>query len=334
MDKIAFIFGETFVYWNSIILTLAAASAICLFLGFYLSRGGNAGAAAAAIPLAMLLSLVIGRFIHWYCRADSYAGMAAAMTDYTTGGYALLGAFLGCILACGFTRLVGLEDNLPRMLDALSVSGAAGIALGRLAYFYSASDRGVVAQVLRELPWVYPVTNAVSGVVEYRLATFLLQAMVTGVIFLLLAGYFPSRRREDGDIALLFLSLYCGAQTVLDSTRYDSLFMRLNGFISIVQLLSAIVVVAVAVIFSIRLVRKFGFSWIWAGCWAAIAGLMGGAGYMEYYVQRHSEKTVFSYSIMSACILTLVIISTVLYFLQRRELEEEEYEEEEEDEDE
>lgn len=324
MDKIAFIYGEVFLYWNSIILTLAAAAAICLFLGFYLAKGGNAGAAAVAIPLSMLLSLVIGRFIHWYCRADSYAGVAAAMTDYTTGGYALLGAFLGCILACAFTRLIRLDGNLPRMLDALSVSGAAGIALGRLAYFYSASDRGVTAQVLRSLPWVYPVTNAVSGEIEYRLATFLIQAMVTGVIFLMLTVYYPSRRRKDGDIALLFLSLYCGAQTVLDSTRYDSLFMRLNGFISIVQLLSAIVVVAVAVIFSVRLVRKFGFRWIWAVFWLAIAGLMGGAGYMEYYVQRHSEKTVFSYSIMSGCMLALVLLSTILYFLQRREIKEEE----------
>jgi len=32
MDKIAFIMGETFLYWNAIILALAGAAAICTFL--------------------------------------------------------------------------------------------------------------------------------------------------------------------------------------------------------------------------------------------------------------------------------------------------------------
>ena len=36
MDRIAFIFGETFIYWSSIVLTLAAVTAICFFLAFYL----------------------------------------------------------------------------------------------------------------------------------------------------------------------------------------------------------------------------------------------------------------------------------------------------------
>lgn len=315
MDKIAFLFGETFVYWNSIILTMAAACAICLFLGFYLAKLGRPAAAAAAIPVAMVLSLIIGRFIHWYCRADSYAGVAAAMTDYTTGGYALLGAFLGCVITAGILRLIRVSNDLPAMLDAMGVSGAAGIAVGRLAYFYSASDRGVMLESLQKLPWAYPVTNSVSGELEYRLATFLIQAMTTGVVFLVLAAWFWSKKRKNGDIALLFLLLYCACQTVLDSTRYDSLFMRSNGFISIVQLLSAITIVAVAVVFSVKLVMNRGFHWAYAVMWLALAGLMGGAGYMEYYVQRHGDLASFSYSVMSACISVFVVISLVIYGL-------------------
>ena len=38
MDRIAWIIGDTFVYWNSIVLTLAAVTAICFFLVMYHRR--------------------------------------------------------------------------------------------------------------------------------------------------------------------------------------------------------------------------------------------------------------------------------------------------------
>ena len=41
MDKIAFYSGSLPIYWNSLILTLAAATAICFFLAFYLGKSGN-----------------------------------------------------------------------------------------------------------------------------------------------------------------------------------------------------------------------------------------------------------------------------------------------------
>ena len=41
MDKIAFISGTTVVYWQSIVLTLAAATAIMFFLAFYIGKCGG-----------------------------------------------------------------------------------------------------------------------------------------------------------------------------------------------------------------------------------------------------------------------------------------------------
>ena len=85
MDKIAFIGGSSVVYWNSIVLTLAAATAICFFLAFYIGKCGNAVAAFAVVPAALVLSIVCARFFHWYCRADSYVSFQSAMTDYSSG---------------------------------------------------------------------------------------------------------------------------------------------------------------------------------------------------------------------------------------------------------
>ena len=60
MDRIAFIVGGTFVYWSSIVITLAAGVAICVFLSCYLSRG-NGSAAAVAVPMALVLSVLLAR---------------------------------------------------------------------------------------------------------------------------------------------------------------------------------------------------------------------------------------------------------------------------------
>ena len=304
MEKIAFISGETIYYWSSIVLTLATLTAICFFWSLYLGRGGNGIAAFSVIPLAIVLSLLLGRLVHWYCRTSSYDSFEAAMKPFSPGGYALLGVFAGCVLAAVVIRLLHFDRNLPQMLDCMAVAGCAGIAVGRLACFFNSTDRGQIITSTQSLPWVYPVTNAVSGATEYRLATFILQAMAALVLFLiLLSFYLPKKQRKDGDTALIFLLLYGVSQIVLDSTRYDKLFFRSNGFVSVVQVLGALGLLLVIVVFSARMVKARGFRFWNVLVWLGIAACIGGAGFMEYYVQRHGDLAAFSYSIMSACLL-------------------------------
>ena len=313
MDKIAFYSGGTSIYWNSVILTLAAATAICFFLAFYLGKSGNGAAGFAVVPVSMVLSLVFARFFHWYCQSDSYQSFSAAMTDYTAGGYALMGVFLGCFLAAGLTRIVCLHRNLPEMLDAMSIAGCAGIAVGRLSSLFNASDRGQVLVNFRSLPLAYPVSNAVSGAVEYRLATFALQSMVALALVLgLTVFYCKGQKRgklKDGDTCLVFLLLYGASQVVLDSTRYDSLFFRSNGFVSVVQVLGALALVLAVLLFSRRMVKARGFRAWQILLWLLIAIAIAGAGYMEYYVQRWGSKALFAYSVMSACLLFVICLT-------------------------
>ena len=318
MDRIAFIVGGTFIYWNSIVLTLAAGVAICVFLACYLPRG-NPDAAAVAVPMALVLGVILGRLAHWYFRPDSYDSFLSAMTDYTSGGYALLGVFLACLLTALVLRLNRMEPRIFRMLDSMCLGGCAGIAVGRLACFFSAADRGQILQSLRSLPFAYPVNNVVTGAPEYRLATFVIQAMVTAAIFLGLLLYFLlSKKRRMGDVTLLFLLLYGMSQAVLDSTRYDSLYMRSNCFISVVQLAGAAAVLGVSVFFSVRMVRQRGFRGWNVLLWLAMAALLGGAGYMEYYVQRHGDKAVLSYSVMTACLGIIVLLAIGTFSLTKK----------------
>lgn len=322
MDKIAFYSGSTAIYWNSVILTLAAATAICFFLAFYLGKSGNGAAGFAVVPVSMVLSLVFARFFHWYCQSDSYTGFSAAMTNYAEGGYALMGVFLGCILAAAITRIVCLHRNLPEMLDAMSMAACAGMAVGRLSALFNASDRGQVLMNFRSLPIASPVNNAVSGAVEYRLATFALQSMVALALFIGLAVFYNKGQKRgklrDGDTCLLFLLFYGASQVVLDSTRYDSLFFRSNGFVSVVQVLGAVALVLAVILFSRRMVKARGFRAWQIFLWLLIVIAIGGAGYMEYYVQRRGNEALFAYSVMSGCLLFVILLTLLIRFLAVR----------------
>ncbi len=321
MDKIAYIIGETFIYWNSIILILAAAAAICMFLFLYLRERGTGISAALLIPLAVVASIIAARTVHWYCRADAYTDLKGALTTFTGGGYALMGVFAGCAVTALLLRLLGIIRNLPHTFDCMALGGGVGIAVGRLACLYNTMDRGPVIESIRTLPLVYPVSNAVTGVVEWRFATFMIQAIVTGIItvcllvFYLIGQRSKIRRVKDGDTACLWLCAYGASQVVLDSTRYDSLFMRSNGFISIVQILGAAALILTFIYFSVRMVKARGFKWWYVPVWLVYAGCTGGAGYMEYWVQRHGDQALFSYSVMSACLVMLVALTVVVRLL-------------------
>ena len=79
MDQIAFFFRELYIYWSSVLLLVAAAVAVFLFLALYLGKGGKVLAAFGVVPLAVLFSCFFARFIHWYCFSESYSGFAAAI---------------------------------------------------------------------------------------------------------------------------------------------------------------------------------------------------------------------------------------------------------------
>ena len=322
MDKIAFYSGSTAIYWNSVILTLAAATAICFFLAFYLGKSGNGAAGFAVVPVSIVLSLVFARFFHWYCQSDSYSGFSDAMTNYAEGGYALMGVFLGCALAAVLTRILCLHRNLPEMLDAMSMAACAGMVVGRLSALFNASDRGQVLVNFRSLPIASPVNNAVSGAVEYRLATFALQSRVALALFIGLAVFYNKGQKRgklrDGDTCLLFLLFYGASQVVLDSTRYDSLFFRSNGFVSVVQVLGAVALVLAVILFSRRMEKARGFRAWQIFLWLLIGIAIGGAGYMEYYVQRRGNEALFAYSVMSGCLLFVILLTLLIRFLAVR----------------
>ena len=316
MNQAALLLDGSTIYWYSVLLALAVLAGVCFYLSCCAHRGIPMGRALFTALMGMVLSMVLSRLLYWYCRPSTFSSWTRALTSLRTDTYALAGAFAGCGLAALLTQ----GRRAGALLDCMSVGGCAAIALGRLACFATTADRGPVLLQLRRLPWAAPITVA-SGAVEYRLATFVLQSIVAAVLFLiLLALLFGKKNRRAGDLTLFFLLVYCSSQVVLDSTRYDALHIRSNGFISMVQLLCAIVLVVCFLLLAVRAAKSRGMMGFRLPALILTAlALLGGAGYMEYYVQRHARLAAQSYAIMSLCLAGILVICLCLYRMGRKQ---------------
>lgn len=325
MNKIAFVFGNLLIYWNSVIMALAVLVGVVFFWAAYVRRSDHVAGAALLCPIAIVASLLCARLIHWYFLADSYEGFLEAITDFSGSGYALSGAFIGCLMSAAVLGLFRIVKNVPLTLDCMSLGGCAAIAVGRLGSFFTAENRGDILPGMESLPLVYPVVNATSGAVEYRLATFLFQAVIAAILFVILLVLFlrntDKQNDRDGDITLIFLLLYSASQIVLDSTRYDALRLRSNGFISVVQVLCAVTLVVTIVIFSVRLCKTKGWRGSYLLIWLPMIACIGTAAYMEYHVQRHGDQALFAYASMSGCLAVTVLLGIVLWRMSKGQVQ-------------
>ena len=154
MDRIAFVTGETVFYWNSILLTLAAAVAICFFLAFYLGRSGNAVAGFAVIPVSLVLSLVLVQFLGLYgiILGTVLAGLLSLVMilGKMKKNYGLFPEFRGflgqyllgnLIMAVSILAVLALKKALPVLPGpgAIGLYGVATLAIFLLtAYLFRA----------------------------------------------------------------------------------------------------------------------------------------------------------------------------------------------------
>ena len=318
MEKVAFILDGRYIYWRLVIIAFAAFAAVLMTMALCLRQKKEITALLAAMPAAVILSLLFSRMIHWYCRFEGYDSFTAALTR-PQGGYTLIGAFLGTFLAFILVCVLGLAKNLPALLDCAAPGAALGIALGRLGDLFTAADRGkflISSEAWHHLPFASAVTNPTSGITEWRFATFFAQSIWAFVVFvvLMVIVLWPHKGTDEqsGSVFILFMSLYCLGQVLFDSTRYDALYLRSNGFVSLVQILCTVVLVFILVQRSFISIKRTGFRFWHPILWAVALGSLGGAGYMEYYVQRHGNEAMKAYFIMALCLAVFFVVSRIV----------------------
>ena len=313
MEQIAFLLpgsGQP-VFWREIIRCAGILTAVLTLLAIRLWRKKPAVGVFLLSVCAAAASVYAARIVHWYCCFEDYGSFSAAVTDLANGGYSLIGAFVGVVLVFSLGRLLCIVRDLPDVFDDIALSAGLGIGVGRMGEFFSAADRGKLVienAALHYIPLSAPVVDTVTGQTEWRFATFAFQSLVGFYLFTLLIARIiwfrsgPDERRgrmRGGNGALLFLGAYCLSQILLDSTRYDALFLRSNAFVSLEQILCLTTSVFLMALYCVRAVKEKGRSLLTClPLWLLFLGGFGLAGYMEYYVQRHGDLFFYSYGLM------------------------------------
>ena len=328
MQTIAFILPHTTVYYSGLVLSLAALGSVSLLLGLRRRQGKSLTEAALFALLSLLLALPLSRLVHWYCNSVQYASFVAAMTDYSAGGYSSLGVAAAVLISVLLLSAVGVVRDLPALLDCVAPAGALALCIGRIACLFSADDRSkftLQGEFFRRLPFMVSSTLP-SGGTEWRIATFALESIVSGIlcaVFIVLFDRLRSvsrcrKRWKNGNVFLLFIGIYGAVTLVLDSTRYDALYFRSNGFVSVTQIFSLAALLLGTVLYSVRSVKCRGLQkWhiaLWLG-WLAAAGV---GGYMEYVVQRHNDRFLSAYAVMETCFLLTFVLECILCRSTRR----------------
>ena len=320
MENIAYYFGSATIYRSGIIMSLAIVAAVAIAVILWCYAGGKFSAIIPVVTIGLVSSFFFSRLIYWYCCFEQYNGFFDAMFDIGHGGFSLFGAMAGVIIAVFISRLLGLVKDLPALLDCFAPAGALGICIGRLSAFFTADDKGKTMSdslsAQKGFPFAVSVTNEATGTVEYRFPTFFYEALAAFAIFVFVIMLFSSvyfkGTRKKGTVALMFFSLFGATQTVLESTRYDSLFLHSNGFLSLMQIASAVMLVVPVVVFSVQGLKSKSKGSNPIFLWVISALFIGSAGYLEYYVQRHGSAGAVIYPIMIACLVT-VSMFTFLY---------------------
>ncbi|MBR0039758.1 MAG: prolipoprotein diacylglyceryl transferase [Oscillospiraceae bacterium] len=301
--------GSLSLYKSALVIALGALSCFALMRALY-PKGGLAAALWCFAAADVIFTVLLCRFLHWYCHSEQYASFWKAMTDFSTGGYVLVAAVPAAVGAAYLVKLFGLTQNPSRLLDCFAPGAVLAAAFIRLSALFNSTCRGKVAvrrPLLQRLPVASPVTTS-SGTEDWRFATFFVEFLLLGIVFFLALRFFLRRRRapmkagqkKDGNTALYALLLSAAVELVCDSTRYDSSFLPINGFVSVTQIACGVCILVPLVIWSVRSIRANGrslFHWaVWVGWFLALAG----AGIAEYLVQRHGDWHLSCYALMSA----------------------------------
>lgn len=322
MNPIAIYYGSTLLYWSAIIISAGLLASLVLSLTLQRENGDKLSGMLLLGCLSIIFSVPICRIIHWYCHLEQYEGLISALTDYSTGSYCLPGAFLGVWLASLAVKALGFQRNNAKLLDAYAPGAALTVAFIRLSALFNSSCRGkifVKTRLLQRLPIASGLLNSV-GDMEYRFACFFIEFLLMLLVAWWTLRFFYKRRNipmkrgsVEGSTARYFLLLCCTVELLLDSSRYDSSFMKFNGFVSIVQMACALCILGLLIYYSINSTKANGthaYHWIiWVGYFLTLAGV----GISEYLVQRHGNWYLSCYTLMTVCCILMPVTVYRMY---------------------
>ncbi len=320
MNEIVIFTQENSVTYAAIYIAIGAVAAfVCSVLTAVMTDRKFMPVMACG-ALSVVIAPIFARVVYWYCRPEQFSGFGSVLQGMNRGGYSMVGVFIGVLLSACLVRLFFITNDLPSLLDCISPGAALGIAIGRMGGYFTDDDKGnfiYTDSQYQRLPFSVLVQDSTTNSGEWRFASFFWEAMAAFAIFALLLAAIIIRskfadRYRKGGVFMAFISLYGATQAMLESTRYDALHMRSNGFVSMMQMTALIMLLFPFVFYLVAAIRsKVSLGRI-IPCGVLTLAALVGAGVAEYFVQRKANESMKIYPIQLLLLLTACAMTAIL----------------------
>lgn len=301
----AFIIYGIQLTWEGIIIALGCAAAVGAGAMLRRYQRKSLWEYFLCAILCIIMGVLGSRLMYWYCSPALYSSVLEALT-VRDSGQSFGGAVLGIATAMLLLGIIRGFNRLPALFDCVCTAGMLAVFVGRTAGFLNSNDRGrmiFTTAFFQRFPFATELSIG-GELTEWRFAAFFFEAVCGALIFVVCVSFFahtyeiPAAENE-GAPALMVCSMFGASQAILESTRYDSLFFHFNGFVSVVQIICAILLV-ISIISAFR--RYIAICERRGGAVASLVLsilLIGCAGGLEYLVQRYAAYYPLWYSLMA-----------------------------------
>ncbi len=240
VSNIAFTIGKLDVYWYGIIIGTA------LIVGYILAylNAKKASIDPEHITNIVLIcapvSIVFARLYYVIFSLDYYVENPAKIFALRDGGIAIYGAVIGAIISC-LIYCKAKKLNTLKIFDLCIPSVILGQAIGRWGNFFNKEAFGEqTTSFLR-------MTLYKKGQFIDVHPTFLYESLWNFLVFSLLL-IFSKKKKYDGEIFLIYITLYGLGRFFIEGLRTDSLYIgdfRVSQIIAGVSFLVGLILLIV-----------------------------------------------------------------------------------------
>ncbi len=224
------------IYWYGVIIAIAFALAIILATGASKKFGIDSETIIDLALWAVPISVVTARLYYVVFDLKSFNSFIDVI-NLRKGGLAIYGGIIGAVLTTYiFARIKKI--NILSLLDFGVPYLVLGQAIGRWGNFTNQEAYGTHT----DLPWGMSGSNIADGPVH---PTFLYESLWNLCLFIFLI-WFRNRKKINGEVFFLYMSLYGAGRFWIESLRTDSLML---GDFRISQVLAFLFALVFIIIF-------------------------------------------------------------------------------------
>ena len=249
VDRVAFtVFGMD-IYWYGVLIALGVVLGAMTAALREKRQGLPHDTVIDFVLVCMPLAIVCARAYYIAFEWEYFAGDIRKMLDLRSGGLAIYGGVLGGTAAVWLVSRVK-KVSFRTLADVCAPSLALGQAIGRWGNF---ANQEAYGYAVTSPAWrFFPASVFIQADGQWHLATFFYESAWCFLIWLVLEvcirrGAFE--KRAKGDVLLWYVLLYSAERAVVEGLRTDSLYW---GGVRVSQAFSAVLLIAVVVLFAVR----------------------------------------------------------------------------------